>query len=55
MKIYKITEASEYLVRNMRGHAMARPGKTKQLQVSVPKLVHDKLKEWAEITCGTSP
>ena len=23
---------------------MARPGKTKQLQVSVPKLVHDKLK-----------
>ena len=28
----------------MRGHAMARPGKTKQLQVSVPKLVHDKLK-----------
>lgn len=28
---------------------MARPGKTKQLQVSVPKWVYDKLKEWAEI------
>jgi hypothetical protein len=27
---------------------MARPGKTKQLQISVPEWVYDTLKEWSE-------
>ena len=32
---------------NMKGHSMARPGKTKQLQVSVPEWVYNKIKELA--------